>query len=66
MIEKVDTNEVTTPLSMTTADGEAADLTESVIFESTNFHPTMKPLKATTLSEISEGPTTEPAIQVEV
>lgn len=66
LIEKVNyTSEVTTPLSMTMDDGKAHKLTEkeTTTFETTNFQPTLKPLKATTLSESSS---TESAIQIDV
>lgn len=64
LIEKVNyTSEVTTPLSMTMDDGKALELAEKAIFETTNFQPTLKPLKATTLSESSS---TESSIQIEV
>lgn len=67
LIEKVNyTSEATTPLSITTTDGKAMDLTESAVFKTTDFHPTVKPLKATALSESSESSTMESAIQVEV
>lgn len=51
-IREADVDESTTPLSLTTADGEAINATKNAIYESTSFKPNLSPLKATTLKEL--------------